>query len=111
MQCSDIAAGAELPAIAIPITLQRLVMEAGANRDLSLMHHDIKVAQATGACLVDVARLFESEGMPQRLFWRPAPQGKKAIPIDFIHLSPEGYGRLALYVAQAPPFASTPPER
>ncbi|NQT50744.1 hypothetical protein HQ576_01770, partial [bacterium] len=38
-----------------------------------------EVAQATGACLVDVARLFESEGMPQRLFWRPAPQGGKAI--------------------------------
>jgi hypothetical protein len=38
MRLSDIAAGAELPAIAIPITLQRLVMEAGANR-----------AQATGA--------------------------------------------------------------
>ena len=49
MRLSDIAAGAELPAIAIPITLQRLVMEAGANRDLSLIHHDTKVAQATGA--------------------------------------------------------------
>jgi hypothetical protein len=41
--------GDELPAISIPITLQRLVMEAGANRDLSLIHHDTKVAQATGA--------------------------------------------------------------
>ena len=29
-----------LPEISIPITLQRLVMEAGANRDFSLMHHD-----------------------------------------------------------------------
>ena len=41
--------GQELPAISIPITLQRLVMEAGANRDLSLIHHDTGVAQATGA--------------------------------------------------------------
>ena len=39
----------ELPAISIPITLQRLVMEAGANRDLSLIHHDTRVARATGA--------------------------------------------------------------
>jgi len=41
--------GDELPRIRIPITLQRLVMEAGANRDLSLIHHDNEVAQATGA--------------------------------------------------------------
>ncbi len=35
--------------ISIPITLQRLVMEAGANRDLSLMHHDRDIAKATGS--------------------------------------------------------------
>jgi acyl dehydratase len=35
--------------ISIPVTLQRLVMEAGANRDLSLIHHDREVAQSTGA--------------------------------------------------------------
>jgi translation initiation factor 2 gamma subunit (eIF-2gamma) len=44
-----VQAGDELSPISIPITLQRLVMEAGANRDLSLIHHDSKVAQATGA--------------------------------------------------------------
>lgn len=49
MKISDIEVGSELPSISIPITLQRLVMEAGANRDLSLIHHDSKVAQATGA--------------------------------------------------------------
>jgi hypothetical protein len=37
--------GESLPAISIPITLQRLVMEAGANRDFSLMHHDGAVAR------------------------------------------------------------------
>ena len=37
---SSVKAGEEIPAIAIPITLQRLVMEAGANRDLSLIHHE-----------------------------------------------------------------------
>jgi 3-oxo-4,17-pregnadiene-20-carboxyl-CoA hydratase beta subunit len=44
-----ISPGQALPGISIPITLQRLVMEAGANRDLSLIHHDKGVAQATGA--------------------------------------------------------------
>jgi hypothetical protein len=44
-----VQAGDELSPVSIPITLQRLVMEAGANRDLSLIHHDTKVAQATGA--------------------------------------------------------------
>ena len=35
--------------ISIPITLQRLVMEAGANRDFSLMHHDGSIARTAGA--------------------------------------------------------------
>ncbi len=46
---ATISVGEALPAISIPITLQRLVMEAGANRDLSLIHHDNEVARATGA--------------------------------------------------------------
>ena len=46
---AEVSAGQELPAITIPITLQRLVMEAGANRDLSLIHHDGDVARSTGA--------------------------------------------------------------
>jgi hypothetical protein len=46
---SELKVGSDLPEISIPITLQRLVMEAGANRDLSLIHHDTSVAQATGA--------------------------------------------------------------
>ena len=49
IELSSIAVGDELPVISIPITLQRLVMEAGANRDMSLIHHDTQVAQATGA--------------------------------------------------------------
>ncbi len=44
-----VQAGDELSPVSIPITLQRLVMEAGANRDLSLIHHDTRVARATGA--------------------------------------------------------------
>lgn len=45
----SIAVGDELASITIPITLQRLVMEAGANRDFSLIHHDGEIARATGA--------------------------------------------------------------
>ena len=45
----SIAVGDVLPSISIPVTLQRLVMEAGANRDFSLIHHDRDVARATGA--------------------------------------------------------------
>ena len=44
-----IAVGDEIGSISIPVTLQRLVMEAGANRDFSLIHHDRDVARATGA--------------------------------------------------------------
>ncbi len=71
-----------------------------------------EVAKRTGACLVDAARNFAwagknigslggggiclvpRSGYPARLFWQ-AP-GK---PIDFIHLSPEGYGLLAQAIA------------
>jgi hypothetical protein len=49
LKLSNVAEGDEIPAIVLPITLQRLVMEAGSNRDFSLMHHDASVARATGA--------------------------------------------------------------
>ena len=49
VRASDVAVGDALPAIEIVITLQRLVMEAGGNRDFSLIHHDSQAAQATGA--------------------------------------------------------------
>lgn len=45
----DVAVGEEIPEISMPITLQRLVMEAGSNRDFSLIHHNGEVAQSTGA--------------------------------------------------------------
>ncbi len=49
LSIESVSVGDELPPIAIPITLQRLVMEAGANRDFSLIHHDRDVARSTGA--------------------------------------------------------------
>jgi len=45
----DVLLDAELESVSIPLTLQRMVMEAGANRDLSSIHHDDKAAVATGA--------------------------------------------------------------
>lgn len=61
-----VTVGDELPSITIDISLQRLVMEAVANRDLSLMHHDKSVAQATGAKDA-YANTFFLFGMIERL--------------------------------------------
>ena len=62
----DVAVGDELDTIEIPVTLQRLVMEAGANRDFSLIHHDRDVARATGAPDA-YANTFFIVGMFERL--------------------------------------------
>jgi acyl dehydratase len=45
----EVHAGDELPAVAFPITVYRLVMEAGANRDFNSIHHNADYARATGA--------------------------------------------------------------
>ena len=66
MELSTIETGEALPPVSIPITLQRLVMEAGANRDLSLIHHDTRVAKATGAPDA-FANTFFLMGMFERL--------------------------------------------
>ena len=42
-------AGTEIPEFALPLTIQRLVMEAGANRDFTPIHHDRELTRATGA--------------------------------------------------------------
>ena len=92
MHVSDIVAGAELPPISIPITLQRLVMEAGANRDLSLMHHDTKVAQATGAPDA-FANTFFLMGMFERLMrdWAgPKARIRKIGPLRMIMFNAVG---------------------
>ena len=49
IKLEDVKPGDEIPAISIPVTLQRLVMEAGSNRDFSLIHHNREIAQSTGA--------------------------------------------------------------
>ena len=50
---AQLASGQALPDVTIPITLQRLVMEAGANRDLSLIHLD---SEYLTAAAIGIAR-------------------------------------------------------
>ena len=45
----DVSIGTKIPTISIPLDLNRMVMEAGANRDFSSIHHNSIVAKATGA--------------------------------------------------------------
>ncbi|MEP4149242.1 MAG: hypothetical protein ABJL54_18630 [Halioglobus sp.] len=83
IKLSEISVGDELQSIAIPITLQRLVMEAGANRDLSLIHHDSDVAKATGAPDA-FANTYFLMGMFERLMrdWAgPAARIRKIGPL------------------------------
>ena len=45
----DVKEGDDVPQVAFPITIQRLVMEAGANRDFNGIHHNRETAQSHGA--------------------------------------------------------------
>lgn len=45
----DVVEGFELPPFELPLTVQRLVMEAAANRDFAPIHHDRELARASGA--------------------------------------------------------------
>ena len=45
----DVTVGEELPPVSFPLTVYRLVMEAGANRDFNSIHHNTEYARATGA--------------------------------------------------------------
>ena len=45
----DVVEGEALESIAYPLTVYRLVMAAGANRDFNAIHHNSEFAKATGA--------------------------------------------------------------
>ena len=84
--------GDALPEIQIPITLQRLVMEAGANRDFSLIHHDAEVAQSAGASDA-FANTFFLMGMFERLVrdWAgPHMRLKKMGPLKMLNFNVVG---------------------
>jgi acyl dehydratase len=45
----DVQEGDELPALVFPLSVFRLVVEAGANRDFNSIHHNSEFAKASGA--------------------------------------------------------------
>lgn len=45
----DVSEGDEVPAAEFPLSVYRLVVEAGANRDFNSIHHNSEYAQKTGA--------------------------------------------------------------
>ena len=55
---SSFDVGDEIPSFSIPLTVQRLVMETAANRDLAPIHHNDAVAQAQGAPRMFANTLF-----------------------------------------------------
>ena len=84
--------GEYLPEISIPITLQRLVMEAGANRDFSLMHHDGSIARTAGASDA-FANTFFLMGMCERQVrdWAgPRARLKKMGPMKMLNFNVVG---------------------
>jgi acyl dehydratase len=45
----DVEEGDDVPAVAFPLSVYRLVVEAGANRDFNSIHHNSEFARASGA--------------------------------------------------------------
>jgi acyl dehydratase len=45
----DVSIGEAITPVEFPLTVYRLVMAAGANRDFNAIHHNAEVARATGA--------------------------------------------------------------
>lgn len=62
---NDIEPGQLIEPVAFPLPVLRLVMEAGANRDFNLIHHNTEAAQAGGATEMYANTLF-LQGMWER---------------------------------------------
>ena len=45
----DVSVGDDIPSVSFPLTVYRLVMMAGANRDFNSIHHNTEYARMTGA--------------------------------------------------------------
>lgn len=45
----DVVEGEDLASVSFPLTVYRLVVAAGANRDFNPIHHNTELAQASGA--------------------------------------------------------------
>ncbi len=87
-----VAEGDELPPFELALTLQRLVMEAGANRDFAPIHHDQPIAQAAGA-----AEPFANIMLIQALFeatlrrWMGLDGRLRALAITLRTFAPAGH--------------------
>ncbi|WP_310962504.1 hotdog family protein [Nocardioides terrisoli] len=49
LRFADVQPGDEVPAVAFPLSVYRLVMAAGSTRDFNSIHHNTEAAQASGA--------------------------------------------------------------
>jgi acyl dehydratase len=58
MTFDDVQVGDELPPFEVALTVQRMVMECGVNKDWTPIHHDREVARAQGAPDMFVNTLF-----------------------------------------------------
>lgn len=59
----DVNEGDELPPVTVQLTVQRLVIAAGANRDFNAVHHDTYLTQKTG-----VREMYANNALVQA-FW------------------------------------------
>ena len=62
----DVAVGDALDPVSFPLSLSRLVVDAGANRDFNSIHHNSEYARATGAADAYANTLF-LQGMWERV--------------------------------------------
>jgi hypothetical protein len=62
----EVTVGDELPPVRFPLTVYRLVVAAGGNRDFNSIHHNTAYAQSTGAPEM-YASTFILMGMWERL--------------------------------------------
>ena len=62
----DVSEGDRLPELAFPLSVHRLVAEAGANKDFSSIHHNTEWAQRTGAPEMYANNVF-LQGMWERV--------------------------------------------
>jgi 3-methylfumaryl-CoA hydratase len=74
-----VPAGEELPPFRVSLTLQRLVMEAGASRDFSPIHHSPEAALASGAAGVFANTTFV-ETVIEALLRTPGPARRRGSP-------------------------------
>jgi acyl dehydratase len=61
----DVSEGDEVPAVRFPLSVYRLVVEAGANRDFNSIHHNSEYAKKTGAPEMYANNIF-LQGMWER---------------------------------------------